>query len=124
MKTSLTLLTAFALGVAAPVFAGPPCNYYETIRREAQARALQTGTKVLYVCTQCKSVSEHTIESEAQAMDHCRENATVTCPICKTTYRVVLVGPPKNPTPKREIKYVNDKGEECLFVVKVSDKKD
>jgi hypothetical protein len=125
MKTKLTalLLAGLAFSPAAPLFAGPPSSYYETLRRAHQFEQLKTGDKVLYVCTQCQTVTEQTVESTTQAMEYCKEDATVTCPSCRKTSRVVFVGPPKNPSTKREVKYVNEKGEECLFFVKPSAQK-
>ena len=42
---------------------------------------------------------------------------------CKTTVKLVTRGAPKNQTTSREVKFVNEKGEECFFIAKVVDSK-
>lgn len=34
-----------------------------------------------------------------------------------------MKGPPKNSSIERQVTYVNEKGEECMFIAKVSEKK-
>ena len=58
-----------------------------------------------------------------EAMELCKEGASVMCPSCKEKVRVVVKGPPKNQSIVREVTYVNPKGEECFFVAKVLEKK-
>ncbi len=121
MKTKLMLILAgLALGAAVPAFAGPPSKqFYDTLRREAQFSQLKPGERIVYVCKQCEAVTETTVESAAQAMEHCKAGATATCPACHAKTRVVLKGMPKSPDPQRVIVYTNDKGEACMFIAKV-----
>ncbi len=115
----LFLATA-ALGVfAVSAFAGPGPQYWETLRQKAQFEQLKPGEKVVFVCNQCKTVSEITIKSPEQAMEFCTEGTTLTCPSCKEKVKVTFRGPPKNPSTQRDISYTNEKGEECAFVAKV-----
>ncbi len=44
-------------------------------------------------------------------------------PACKKKVKVVMKGPPKNSSIERQVTYVNEKGEECMFIAKVSEKK-
>jgi len=120
-KSSLLLLASLLAGAASLAFADP--QNWETLRKEAQFKQLKSGDKIVYVCNQCQTVTEKVIGSTTEAMDHCKEGATVVCPSCKTKVRVVMKGPPKNPMPTREVIYTNDKGEECLFIAKVAEKK-
>lgn len=127
MKTSLsssfrTLLAGLALGTAAIAFAEPPGPAYETLHQTQQFQQLKAGDRIVYVCNQCKNVTEQTIGSAAQAMEYCKEVGTVTCPFCKAKVRIVSKGPPKNPMIQREVIYTNDKGEECVFIAKVINK--
>ncbi len=101
----------------------PARKIAQTLRNAEQFKQLKPGDKIAYVCNQCKTVSEVTIESTDHAMDHCKEGATLTCPSCKTKVRIITRGSPKNPSLQREVVYTNDKGEECMFIAKVSDKK-
>jgi len=117
------LLAGVALSAATISLAGPGPQYWQTMRNAEQFKKLKPGDKIAYVCNQCKTVSEVTIESAEQAMDHCKEGATLTCPSCKMKVKVVVKGPPKNPSPQREVTYTNEKGEECFFVVKADEHK-
>jgi DNA-directed RNA polymerase subunit RPC12/RpoP len=123
MKTiTKSLFTAgLALSAAAFAFAGPPSTF-QTLNHPEQFQQLKAGDKVLYVCNQCKTVSEVTIASSAQAMEHCKEGATLTCPACNAKVKVTMKGP-KNQSMDHEVTYTNAKGEECFFVAKVADKK-
>ncbi|HRE05697.1 MAG TPA: hypothetical protein PKX00_08815 [Opitutaceae bacterium] len=123
MKTKLTvLLLAGLLSGASTALAGPPSGTWQTLNKPADFEKLKAGDKILYVCNECQTVTEATVQSTAAAMEHCKEGATVTCPSCKTKVRVVTKGPPKNPTLVREVTYVNEKGERCFFIAKPAEK--
>ena len=125
MKTiaKLLMLAGLIAGAAVPVIAGPGPDYWQRMKTAEEFAKLKAGDKVLYVCNQCQTVTEKTIASPAEAMEHCKEGATITCPSCKAKVRVVTKGPPKNQTIAREVTYVNDKGEACFFVAKQPEKK-
>ncbi len=124
MKTSTRILSlaAFLLGAAALAFAGPPpvpVNVHKAMSAE-QMEQLKAGDKIAYVCKECNSVSVQTIEKSVQAMALCKEGAVVTCPSCKKVFKVVRSGPPgKGSTPFTQVRYVNPKGEECMFIAKL-----
>lgn len=124
MKTKLTvLLLAGLLTGVTTVIAGPPTGTWQTLNKPSQFEKLKAGDNIAYVCNQCQTVTEVTVQSTAEAMEHCKEGATVTCPSCKAKVKVVVKGPPKNPALVREVTYVNEKGEPCLFIAKVVEKK-
>ena len=126
MKTKpiRSLLATAVLGVLASLaYAGPGPQYWQTLRKPEEFKQLKAGDKIAYVCNQCQTVSEVTVDSPAHAMEHCKEGAEVTCPQCKKKVKVVTKGPPKNPSIERQVSYVNEKGEPCLFVAKVPEKK-
>lgn len=120
MKTKLAslILAGLTLGAASTAFAGPGPDYWQRMKTAEQFGKLKAGDKVLYVCNQCETVTEKTIVSPEEAMDHCKEGATLTCPSCKMKVKVVVKGPPKNPSAQREVVYTNEKGEPCFFVAK------
>lgn len=123
MKTKLTvLLLASLLAGTSTVLAGPPSGTWQTLSKPAQFEKLKAGDKVLYVCSTCQTVTEVTIKSPDEAMEHCKEGATVTCPSCKVKIKVVNKGTPKNPSLAREVTYVNEKGEPCFFIAKPAEK--
>ena len=117
------LIAGLVLGAAAVAVAGPGPQYWKTLNKESDFKQLKPGDKIVYVCNQCQTVTEKTIESTAEAMDHCKEGATIMCPSCKVKVKVVTTGAPKNPSTTREVTYVNEKGEPCLFVAEVVEKK-
>lgn len=120
MKT-LTRWLVYAglvLGTASMSFAGPGPEYWQRMSQSEQFAKLKAGDKIAYVCNQCQTVSEVTLDSTAQAMALCKEGAEVTCPMCKKKVKIVAKGPPKNPSIERQVTYVNEKGEECMFVAK------
>ena len=125
MKTiqKIIVLAGLIFGTAAVAIAGPGLQYWQTLNKKAQFEQLKPGDKIVYVCNQCQTVTEKTIESTAEAMEHCKEGATIMCPSCKAKVTVVTKGPPKNQMTSGEVTYVNEKGETCFFVAKVTDKK-
>lgn len=123
-KPIRSLLAIGALVVLASLaYGGPGPQYWQTLRKPEEFKQLKAGDKIAYVCHQCQTVSEVTVDSPAHAMEHCKEGADVTCPQCKKKVKVVTKGPPKNPSIERQVFYVNEKGEPCLFVAKVPEKK-
>ena len=118
------LLATVALGALASfAYAGSGSPQYgEHLTSEAQFKQLHAGDKIAYVCNECKTVSEISIESPAQAMELCKEHAIVTCPSCKMKAKVLLKGQRNDPSARTEIVYVNEKGEECGFIAKTVEK--
>lgn len=127
MKTLSRLLACagLTLGAASLSFAGPGPQFWQqqTLRSQQQFKELKTGDKIAYVCNQCKTVSETTLASPDQAMELCKEGATVACPMCKKIVKVVTKQSRNDPPTRTEVAYVNEKGEECMFIAKVADKK-
>ena len=111
------------VGLATSVYAGPGPQYWESLRNRGQFEKLKAGDKIAYVCNECKTVSEITIESHDHAMELCKEGASVTCPSCKKKSKIIVKRQRNDPPVREEITYVNDKGEECAFIAKVQDKK-
>jgi hypothetical protein len=126
MKTplrSLALAGIACLLLTASAFAGQTSTLWQTMRKPEDFSKLKKGDKIAYVCNQCQTVSEVTVASPEDAMEHCKEGATLTCPSCKAKVRVVFKGPPKNQTMERQVTYVNEKGEECMFIAKAAPQK-
>lgn len=114
----LLLVAGLLAGAAVTAVAGPSPQYWEPLRQKPQFEELKAGDKVVYVCNQCQTVTEKTVACHDEAMEHCKEGASIECPSCKMKMRVVTKGPPKNPTLVREATYVNEKGEVCFFLEK------
>lgn len=116
IKSVRSFLAIAVFGVIASLaFAGPGPQYWQTLRKSEEFKKLKAGDKIAYVCNQCQTVSEMTVESPAHAMAQCKEGATVTCPSCKAKTKVVMKRQRNDPPTREEVVYVNDKGEECAF---------
>ncbi|MEO7098127.1 MAG: hypothetical protein ABI162_02110 [Luteolibacter sp.] len=111
------LLTTTAFGALVSFAqAGPGLGYWKHLGNESQFQQLKPGGKIVYVCNECKTVSEIPITSKEQAMGYCKEGATVTCPSCKMKTKIV-VKRERNAAPTHTVvTYVNDKGKECAFI--------
>ena len=120
--TKTLLLAGLALSATVFAFAQTPSTSLVTLNTPEQFQQLKAGDKVLYACNECKTVSEVTIDSPAQAMEYCKEGASVTCPACKAKVKVTTFGSPRNQMQQRKIVYTNAKGDECVFVAKVAQK--
>jgi hypothetical protein len=119
-KSIRLVLASAAFGLLASfAHAGPGAQYWQTLNKPEQFKQLKTGDKIAYVCNECKTVSEMTIESPQQAMALCQEGAKVMCPSCKKETKVVMKRQRNDPVTRTEVTYVNDKGQECAFIAKV-----
>jgi hypothetical protein len=123
MKPTSLILAGLTLGAALTAFAGPGPEYWQRMKTAEQFGKLKAGDKVLYVCNQCQTVTGMTIAGSAEAMDHCKVGGTLSCPACKTKFKITQKGPPKSPSLSSEVVYTNEKGEECFFVAKSPDRK-
>jgi hypothetical protein len=119
--TRLLITSGLVLGATVFAFGGPRSKSHSTLRDAEQFAGLKSGDAVLFVCNECKTVTEQTIESTVQAMEFCKEGSKITCPMCKKEHKVVMRGRPAAKTPRRDVVYVNDKGEECFFIAKAVD---
>lgn len=123
MKSIRFSLIALALvSWSSVALAGPGPQHWQTLRTQQQFQQVKAGEQLIYVCNECKTVSDFTVTSTAQAMEHCKEGSAVTCPACKTKVKTTLKRQRNDPPAKSEVVYVNDKGEECLFIAKVAAK--
>lgn len=118
------LLATATFGVLASLASadlGP--QKFQTLRSSEQFKQLKAGDKVAYVCNECKTVSEVAIKSPEHAMEICKEGTSVMCPSCNMKTKVTMKRQRNDPPTQTSVVYVNEKGEECLFVAKISDKK-
>jgi DNA-directed RNA polymerase subunit RPC12/RpoP len=114
--TRLLVTAGLVLGATALAFASPRSKALATLRTQEDFAQLKSGDAVLFVCSECTTVTEQPIESADQAMMLCKEGSKVTCPMCKKDHKIVMKGRPAAKTPRHEVVYVNDKGEECFFI--------
>ena len=119
----LSLPTAALSMLASFAHAGPGPQHWATLRNEAQFKQLKAGDKVAFVCNACKSVSEMAINSSEDAMELCKDGATVTCPACKMITTVIVKRQRNDPPTQTIVTYVDVKGEECAFLTMPADPK-
>ncbi len=121
-RLASSALFVLAIGLASTLHAGPGPQYWESLRRPEQFEQLKTGDKIVYVCKECKTASEITVGSHDQAMELCKEGADIACPSCKMQTKVTLKRTRNDPPSRSEIVMVNEKGKECAFFAKPTDK--
>jgi len=121
MKTFLRslFLAGLALSSFVAAFAGPGIQHWQTLRNEAQLKELTAGERIAMVCTLCKTVTEQTV-SLPDSLKLAQEGAPVECPACHAVSKVTMKGPARNPSIQREVVYVNEQGQEILFVAKLA----
>jgi RNase P subunit RPR2 len=81
---------------------------------------LRAGDKVVLLCRQCDSRREIAITSQADANERFKEGATFTCPGCKDIMRVVSDKASASDQDDPEIRFVNEKGKECLRIARAT----
>lgn len=124
MKSAKIMIIAGTLLASTIAFSGvPPTKQPHpatTLRTAEEFAQLKPGDKVAYICKQCDSVHVQTVETREQAMALCKEGETVSCPSCQKKYKTTLRGPRSKAGSLPMVTYVNDKGEECMFVARLS----
>jgi hypothetical protein len=90
----------------------------ESLTTKAQFEQLRPGDRIVYVCRQCDAKRTVALASVAEALEYCREGATLSCPGCKDEMRVVLKQVPGVSGSAVKVHYVNKKGHECLTIAK------
>jgi hypothetical protein len=113
-----SILAVATIASAAP--RGPSFTPQRTLSTVEDFQALKVGDTVAQVCKVCDSVSTVEIKSKEQAMEYCKDGAMLNCPSCKKKATVTVRGPrPENP--RRTVTYVDEHGEACMFLAKVTD---
>ena len=130
MKRRTTLHhLAFAAALAGLVLAGasgaeaappgkkrPGWQTHRKLDQKRQIEDLKPGDKVAIVCKECETVTTATFSTKEEAMKWCQEGGMVMCESCEKERTVKFVGPPG----KKRIVYVNAKGDDCMFITKLS----
>lgn len=123
MKKLFSAIMFSILGIATLASAaprGPSWTPQRTLANVEDFEALKPGDTVAQVCKVCDSVSLVEIETKAQAMEYCKDGAVLNCPSCKKKATVTVRGPRPENT-RRTVTYVDEHGEACMFLAKVSE---
>ncbi|HVU18359.1 MAG TPA: hypothetical protein VHD32_15755 [Candidatus Didemnitutus sp.] len=90
----------------------------EVLSSREQFAQLRPGDRILYLCRQCDARREVTLASKAEAVERFKEGAEIICPGCKDRMRVVI-GKGAQSSPQSSVRFVNEKGGECMYVTMV-----
>ena len=122
MKTILSrsfFAAALFSALASFAHAGAGPQFWKALREEQQFKNLKATDQIAYVCDTCKTVSVTSVGTvDAAAL--CQPGTAVSCPACKMKTTIVLKRQRNDPAAHAEVTYVNEKGEECLFITKVA----
>lgn len=123
MKPVALFTAGILFATAATAFAAPPARRTALPLRSAAALSeVKPGDKLALVCKTCDTVTVFDVTSTEEAMKLCTEGESVACGSCDKTFKVVAHGPRGKGGKHTETRIVNDKGEECMFVTKLSEK--
>lgn len=98
-------------------------KYGEVLHTRAQFEQLKPGDRIVYVCRQCDGMKEILLTNADEAMGLYREGATFICPGCNDKMTVVSSITPGVPRSDGEVRFVNERGHECLTVARALPKK-
>ena len=123
------LAGAVALALATTVSAETPGKgggtfkpgTYKRAETQEEIQKLKPGYHYALVCMECKSVTVKEVKDEKEVEALCHEGGTLHCDACKKKVTIKQSGPPGKGTTSKKVTYVNEKGEECMFVVPVKD---
>lgn len=118
----LILSAVLLAGTASISLAGEGAQYWQTLRHESQFAELKPGDKVVVVCAKCRSISEITVNSTAEAMALAKDGGMVTCPACHAQAKVRVKANGNSAPALQDVTYENEKGEEFMFIAKVGTK--
>lgn len=120
MKPTHVFLVVVGLVVGAGVasVAWERTKYGEILHTRAQFEQLKPGDRIVYVCRECDAKRTVALTGVAEAMEYCRVGAKLSCPGCKDEMRVLLKETSGASGPTVEVRYVNEKGHECLTIAR------
>lgn len=129
MKSTLRNLIAAVLvvGIASSVSAAPPgkgpfsTKTYKEAATQGEIESLKPGDRYALVCMECKSITVKEVTDEKEAKALCHEGGSLHCDSCKMKMTIKHVGPPGKGTATSKVTIVNEKGEQCMFIVPIKD---
>jgi hypothetical protein len=98
------------------------CPFHHRSPVRDRRHRLRAATRPAHlVCKVCDTVTVIDVTSKEEAMKLCTEGEMVECGSCDKKFKVVAHGPRGKGGQHTETRIVNDKGEECMFVTKLSE---
>lgn len=112
----LAIIGLFAVGGSISVVYSRSKNG-ERLSSVEQFAQLKAGDRILYLCRQCDSRREVALVSAADAAERFKSGTVIICPGCKDKMHVVIDAPTDTSHPS-QVRFVNEKGHECMQVTK------
>lgn len=126
MKNTLKTLiaAAFVLGLVSTASAqrggNPSGNMtYKHAATQEQIQSLKKADRYMVVCMECKSVTTKEVADEKEVAALCHDGGSMHCDACQKKVTIKRVGPPGKESITSKVIYVNEKGEECMFIVPI-----
>jgi hypothetical protein len=94
----------------------------DALRSQDQFAQLAAGDRILYLCRKCDSRREVILASATDVTERFKAGAVIVCPGCNDKMHVVI-DPPTDASLPAEVRFVNEKGHECMYVTKVPPRK-
>lgn len=111
------LITLATFGIFTSVaLAGPGAGYWKTLGKESDFSQMKEGSKAVYVCTHCNTLTEIPVKSKEHAMEMCKDGASMSCNSCKKVSKVVRKRGRSDAPTHTEVSYVDENGKECGFM--------
>lgn len=89
----------------------------DALRTPEQFAQLSAGDRILYRCRQCDSRREVTLTNAADVAERFKAGAVIVCPGCNDKMHVVI-DPTTDALHSAQVRFVNEKGHECMYVSK------
>lgn len=124
MKTIVRTLTTLALAVGmlgiAEAQSPNRAPFFRSTKSVERISSMKPGDRYVLVCKDCETATVGEITEAADAEKLCHDGGKVHCDGCDKKVTIKRVGPPgkgTSPRTKREVKYLNSKGEECMILI-------
>lgn len=129
MKSTLKNLMASVIfaGIATSVSAAPPgkgpfgTKTYKQAATQEKIESLKPGERYALVCIDCKSITVKEIADEKEAKALCHDGGSIHCDSCKKKFTIKHMGPVSKGSTTSKVTIVNDKGNECMFIVPIKE---
>lgn len=94
----------------------------DALHSQEQFAQLAAGDQILYLCRKCDSRREVTLASATDVAERFKAGTEIICPGCKDKMHVVI-DPATDAAHPAQVRFVNEKGHECMYVAKAPPRK-
>lgn len=118
------VIAAFAASLTASVSAAPPgkgTGVFKGATTQEEIQKLKKGDRYAVVCMKCKSITTKEVADDKEVAALCHNGGTIHCDGCQKKLTIKHVGPPGKGPDKSEVTIVNAEGEQCMFIVPMTE---